>query len=80
MKKNFTNKKCAREKVKKPIEQYTLDGIFIKKWDSIIEACNFYNMTNSSNLIKVLKGKGKSCNGYYWKYIKIQEDKLKENS
>lgn len=37
-------------------------------------------MTNSSNLIKVLKGKGKSCNGYYWKYIKIQEDKLKENS
>lgn len=77
---NSHKQKIAREKAKKPIEQYTLDGIFIKKWDSIIEACNFYNMTNSSNLIKVLKGKGKSCNGYYWKYIKIQEDKLKENS
>lgn len=65
---NSEKLKEARLKSRMPIEQYTIDGVFIKKWGSIREACNYHGMYDTSNLIKVLKGKLKTCKGYIWRY------------
>jgi hypothetical protein len=57
------------------IEQYTLDGKYIKTWSSFIEATNSVRPNNStySNLISLCcRGKGgrKSAYGYIWKFGK----------
>lgn len=47
--------------------QYDKQGIFVKEWDSIINAANFYN-TNPSNISHCISGKNKSCIGFVWKH------------
>lgn len=49
------------------IIQYDLNGNFIKKWNSIIEASKNLKI-NSGNLSSTLNGKFKTCGGYKWKY------------
>lgn len=53
---------------KKPIEQYTLDGVFVKRYDGIIDAQKELG-TSSYSLIKCLKGKKESFYNYIWKYV-----------
>lgn len=52
------------------VEQYSLDGVFIKVFDSITEAaesvCGF-----KTNISAVCRNKRKSCYGYIWKYAEV---------
>lgn len=50
-----------------PILQFSLDGEFIKKWDSATQVereLGFYQ----SSITKCCKGKQKTCGGYKWYY------------
>lgn len=53
--------------IKRQIIQFSKDGTFIKKYNSIQEACNELHLDRSS-IHKVLSGKLKTCGGYIWKY------------
>lgn len=56
-----------RQGGKIPIEQYTIDGTFLKEWESAASAGRELNL-DPSGIAKCLKGKTFSCGGYYWKY------------
>ncbi len=68
--------------VRKPIVQYTLDGTFIKVWDSITIAQNELGLTS---IRQNLSGKSKYCGKYQWKYFEgdasdIEPVKIKEKT
>ena len=52
---------------KKKINQYDLDGNFIKQWDSIKEAGRTLNIF-PQNIGKVCRGQQKYAKGYLWRY------------
>lgn len=47
------------------IVQKSLDGIFIKKWESMILAAKALNI-GQGNISNVLAGRSKTCGGYLW--------------
>lgn len=49
----------------KPVIQMTMDGVFIKRFESLIEA-SMETKSCYSNISQCLNGKRKSCNGYKW--------------
>ena len=49
-----------------PIEQYSIDGKFIKEWQSIVEASEV-TKTSRTGIISCCNGKRKSAGGYQWK-------------
>jgi group I intron endonuclease len=53
-----------------PIEQFTLDGEFIREWTSAYQVHKELNL-NIGNLTAVLKGKRKICGGFIFKYKKL---------
>ena len=55
------------EKTQKPVLQFTLDGEFIRKWDSAKDVERELGF-NSSDLSKCCKGKKKSVGGFKWRY------------
>lgn len=59
------NKENSAKDKRKPILQYSLDGKFIKEFNSIKKASQELNVTHIYN---VLNGNRKSCGGYKWKY------------
>ena len=63
------------EKTKRPIEQYTLEGILINKYNSIAEAAQLLNIHRSS-IEDALSNKSFNCQGYLWKYQDDNEDIL----
>lgn len=54
-------------KCKKPIIQYSIEGEFIREWESATDAASFYNI-NKVNITKCCLGKYKTSIGYIWKY------------
>ena len=55
------------------INQYDLQGNFLKKWNSITEASNqFKSISNNplTNISGVLRNKRKTAFGYIWRYVK----------
>ncbi len=54
--------------VYKPINQYDLQGNFIKKWDSMKEAREYYNFGINS-LNRACKSKSGIHNGFIWRYV-----------
>ena len=50
----------------KPVLQYTLDGQFVKEWESLAEA--HQNGFHRSHIIDCCKGKLKTHKGFIWKY------------
>lgn len=58
----------ATEKNKIKILQYSKNGEYIRKYNSIIEASKLTN-SNATHISLCAKGKQKSCNGYIWKYL-----------
>lgn len=55
------------------IEQFDLNGNFIKKWDGIAEAGRFFTDTYNAprrNIQNALKGRGRTACGYIWRYAK----------
>ena len=62
-----TNYGTRTEKTQKPVLQFTLDGEFIKQWDSA-RAVERELGFNNSDLSKCCKGKKKSVGGFKWCY------------
>lgn len=70
------------EKTKRPISQYTLDGILVKQYNSINEAAQTLKVHRSS-IEDALSNKSFNCQGYLWKYQDDDEDileKVKRNN
>lgn len=63
-----TKRERHKEKVKKSVMQYDMDGTFIKKWDSIKDATYSIVGHNSGRIIDCLKGRSVSAYGYRWEY------------
>ena len=60
-KKGIPNEKCSKK-----ILQFTLDGEFIREWQSMAECTR--NGFDQSNVCNCCQGKRKSAYGYIWKY------------
>lgn len=60
-----TRLKRLRNKFRKPIDQYSIDGVFIKTWETIREAQEFYK---NSGIDLCCQGKRKTACGYVWRY------------
>lgn len=56
--------KSSVGKNSKKILQYDLKGNFIKEWNTLKEA----EMEYKTGISDVLRGKGKTCGGYMWRY------------
>lgn len=64
-------KKKMSESLKKPIQQYTLDMVFICEWDSATDVEKELNL-NQSSISKCCKNKRyKSVGGFVWRYKEI---------
>lgn len=63
---NFTIAIHRSAKFNKPVNQFSLDGNFIKRFDSIKDA---YKETGArcTDIYKVTQGTRRSCGGYIWK-------------
>jgi hypothetical protein len=57
------------QKLSKPILQYDLNGTFIKKWNSILEAAKWFGC-KSSAIRHALVDNTKVSQNYFWRYFK----------
>lgn len=55
--------------IKKKVIQYTLDGKYIKEWDSLTDIQNELGFCRS-NISKCCEGKYKQANNFIWKFKK----------
>lgn len=54
-----------------PVEQYDLQGNYIKTWDYIKEAEAYYNTnTNAKNIVACCNNRQKTAYGFIWKHKK----------
>lgn len=65
--------KISESKKRTPVEQYDLNGVFIRRFGSILDACNelaksFGKKTYGANIIKTCRGKRNKAYGFVWKY------------
>ena len=59
--------KNASQGPKKPILQYSVDGVFIGEWDSLKAATDYYHVSKGC-LSPALSKQRKTAIGYIWKY------------
>ena len=57
----------ASNTCQKQIDQYNIDGLYIKTWDSMTDVSDFYHITKAS-VSACCRGKSKSCAGYVWRF------------
>ena len=57
-----TNGKCS-----KPVLQYTLNGAFVREWESTAECGR--NGFNQGNVVTCCQGKLKKYKGFIWRYL-----------
>lgn len=62
-----TDYRAIAKKNRKPIEQYSRQGVFIQKWDSSTEASQVTGI-NQGSISSCCKQKLKSAGGFIWKY------------
>lgn len=63
------NNPITRSKLSKPVMQYSLDGIFLREFNSLSEACASINIPRDNNCIRLCcEGKINTSHGYIWKY------------
>lgn len=62
-------KEIMRTKYSRPVNQYDLEGNFIKRWNSIIEAEEYLGKKRASvGICSCCKGRLKKSYGYRWEY------------
>ncbi len=61
------NLRKSKNNIIRKIIQYDLDMNELRRWNSIKEAANEYNI-KSSNIIKCCKGERNHCCGFKWRY------------
>lgn len=59
--------KLGLEKPPTPVVQYSLEGNYIQKFDSITQAA-FHVSVDTTRIRKVCEGKAKYAKGYVWRY------------
>lgn len=64
-------RKLISEKISTPVEQYSMDGVFIASYKSTNEAGRIVGI-DASCIVKVCKGKRKSAGGYHWRYARVE--------
>ena len=69
----WLNKKGKNHNCSKKIEQYDLQGNFIRVWDSIADASREFNVSDG-NIIKCCKKVNKTVRGYIWKYCEERKE------
>lgn len=52
----------------KPVVQYTLDGVFVKRWGCMMDACRYYKI-DSGSLTRACQGEYKKVKGFAWRYV-----------
>jgi len=67
------NKLKIREVSRKDIEQYSLDSIFIKAWESMIDASKSLGI-EVSGISKNCRGICRTSHGFIWKYKNSKND------
>lgn len=60
----------SRKRVAKPVLQYSLNGEFIKEWNSVYDAAEAVSGVwgASGNIFQCCKGNYKTAYGYVWRY------------
>lgn len=61
------NKELKNNKICKPIIQYTLEGEFIREWESIKKASEMLDISTTC-ICACARGRQKTSGGYLWKY------------
>jgi hypothetical protein len=61
----------VQDSYKKKVYQYTIDGEFVKEWDSIEDASRVCGKTVRSNMSEHIKGNRKTLAGFIWSFEKI---------
>ena len=61
------NKKRATQKYFKPVDQYTIDGQFIKTFESLSEAARELNIPKTTNILQAIKTHT-ICYGFRWAF------------
>ena len=67
--------KTRTKRNKRRIEQYSLDGMYIRDWDSIAEICKANPDFKHSSISKCLSGHYKTAEKFIWK--RADEDEMK---
>lgn len=66
---NYGNRtKKVKDKLSTMINQYDLNGNYVKTWNCMNDAIRFYN--NNRHICDVCKGKRYTASGYKWSYFK----------
>lgn len=73
------NYKNRNEKIRKKVNQYDLQGNFIKTWNSVRDA-GIFAKVHPGNITRCCKCEIKSSGGYKWKYYKQDVSNSKEGS
>ena len=53
-------------KISRKVLQFTKDGVFVRKWNSMIDVER--ELGRLSNIAACCRGKRKTCGGFVWKY------------
>ncbi|MGN1298135.1 MAG: NUMOD4 domain-containing protein [Clostridia bacterium] len=67
IKTGLRKKMKGKNHYKRPVNQYTLNGKFIKRWESLKDVKDAWNL-KSNHISDCCKGKTKTVLGYKWKY------------
>ena len=59
----------------KAIEQYSVDGTFLKTWSSATEAALSFGSNNGSAISNCCNGRTKTSMGYKWKFVESSTTK-----
>ena len=59
---------AVRKALSKPVNQYTLDGVLVKIWESTREAARELGVKQQS-ISKCCNGKRKTAGGFTWRYV-----------
>tara|TARA_R110002051_G_scaffold325768_2_gene431007 strand:- start:5721 stop:6389 length:669 start_codon:yes stop_codon:yes gene_type:complete len=58
----------VKDKRRKKVAQYTLEGKLVKEFNSVAEASK-YSGCNKTSIAKVCREERKTCGGFIWKYL-----------
>lgn len=67
-KKNGPKKKRESSDIRRPVDQFTDSGEFVRHWDSIKEAGASFSPTAYTNILKAAQGKRNLAHGYQWRF------------
>lgn len=65
---DLSKHKAGRQLRVKKVSQYTLEGEYLRSYDSIVEAAYAIQMSDTA-ISAACKGKNKTCKGFKWRFV-----------